>query len=165
MQRAPAGNVSERIAARISVGRGVRHLADSDAIEHDPGHAAKGSGAHWMLAPLAFAAGAGCSRASSIRSVSMSTKRSGKKPFMRLTTSPFLLKMMVDGMEETCRRRERPSSKYTLCVQFCDCTNGFTSDRSSSVSTARNTTSSALLYLAFTCSYSGCWTRQGPHQV
>ena len=48
-----------------------------------------------------------------MRSVSMSTNRSGLKPFMRLAISPRLSTMMVVGMEVIRSIRDRPSSKYT----------------------------------------------------
>ena len=40
-QRAAARDVAERVAAGIAVCRGVRHLADAHAVEHDPDHAAE----------------------------------------------------------------------------------------------------------------------------
>src|SRR5271166_2074079 len=87
------------------------------------------------------------------------------KPFMRLETAPFLLKMTVVGMDPTCRLLERPSSKYTFGLQLLRVTYCLTLDRSSSVSMERKTTSGLLWNFFFTSSYSGCWTRHGPHQV
>ena len=39
MQRARAGNVSERVAAYVAVVSGVGEFADADAIEDDPDYA------------------------------------------------------------------------------------------------------------------------------
>jgi hypothetical protein len=39
VQFARLGDVPQRIAARVSIGSGVRHLAGSDAVQHNPGDA------------------------------------------------------------------------------------------------------------------------------
>ncbi len=36
VQRTGASDMAQRVAAGIAVGRGVGHLADADAVEHDP---------------------------------------------------------------------------------------------------------------------------------
>ena len=39
MQLRLAGDVAQRVAARVAVGGRVRHFADADAVQHDPGDA------------------------------------------------------------------------------------------------------------------------------
>ena len=42
LEAAQAGDVAERIGAgRVAKRRGIRHGADSDAVEHDPDYALK----------------------------------------------------------------------------------------------------------------------------
>src|SRR5262249_28115393 len=106
IQFARASDVSERIATRrVAVGRRVRHGANTDAVQHDPGDAPER--AHLLLACTADFSPS----ASRMRSVSMSTKRSGIKPAMRLKTTPCLSRISVVGIDETCSNWLSPSSK------------------------------------------------------
>src|SRR5262249_52829636 len=88
-------NVAKCVAATIPVFVGVRHLADSDAVEHHPDHALD---AH-------------CASSESMRLVMVSTKVFGSNPSRRLATWHVLSKRIVAGMLATLRSRARPSSK------------------------------------------------------
>ena len=109
-QRAFTGDVAQRVAAHVAVCRRVRHRADADAVQHDPGNAAEPPAGHCFSGP-ASGGPTGAPRASFMRSDNMSTKRSGTYPTIRLTMSPFLPKIIVVGILETCSSAERPSSK------------------------------------------------------
>src|SRR2546429_674148 len=69
MQGADAGDVPQGVTAGVTVGRGVRHLPDADAVEHDPDDAAE----HF----LRVAALGGCGTATA-QSIGMAVKLNRK---------------------------------------------------------------------------------------
>ena len=136
MQRTLARDIAQRVAALVAIGRRIRHLADADAIEHDPDDAAE---AH-AESLLDF----GRARDRSARSTAPRTgpgeiRSCGSKPCHACSSRS------VVGICETCSSRVRPSSKYTLWSHFCSARNGATREWSSSVSSDKKTTSSRFL--------------------
>src|SRR5262249_35130132 len=104
--------------------------------------------------------------ASSIFSLNDSTKSSrGSKPACRKETCPWRSKMIVVGIELIKKWASKYSAYATGRLNLCCFKNGSTTSRSSSVVTARKTTSLSSLYFATVFSNCGISVKQGPHQV
>jgi hypothetical protein len=97
-ERPSGGEMAEGIAGfGVEEIGPVGHGADAGAVENEE----EDAGEHVQFSE----------RADWIRAVSMSTKRSGMKPFIRLKTRPDLVRMTVVGIDETRRCAPSPSSK------------------------------------------------------
>src|SRR5690349_6887369 len=102
MQWTASRDIPERVPATVTILAGVGHLADAHTVEHNQNDS--------LETHLAAPVGEADPKASWMRSVSTSTNESGLKPFIRLTTNPFLPNTTVVGIEETRRALARPSS-------------------------------------------------------